>query len=263
MRGIVPNMLRLDACWTASASLIESLKYSAKKASPTTTSRPRTPAKSAFRSGLGEIGESDATAGSITVSRLDAWLAEKDRRLACVERRLTSLPWSVARSASCCAVRLGSALRHLRLRLGRRDLILRRLQLPVDRGLERGLWALDRRRNSDELFGQRVGDGCSSGWVRVPGEDVQERAVQRSIRPDLLEELVCRHVQTELRDYGVEDRPRGSHGGIRRDQSLRDLDLRKARVHRRQRLADDERRLQFIGSWQLAADEERHARQPQ
>ena len=52
------------------------------KATPAAISRPRTAARSVFSSGLGETGWAGATAGSMTVSRLDAWLAENERRVA-------------------------------------------------------------------------------------------------------------------------------------------------------------------------------------
>ncbi len=133
------------------------------------------------------------------------------------------------------------------------------LQVGVDRRLEVGLAALDGRRGRDELLGQRVRDGGGAGRIGVLGGDGQERAVERRVGPDLLQELVGGHAETELRDDGVEDRPRRGHGRVRRGQALRDQDLGVVGVHGRERLADDERRLRLVGLRQLAADDERRA----
>ncbi len=158
-----------------------------------------------------------------------------------------------------CRRPVGQAAQGLHPRLGCVDLGLRRLQVGVDRRLELRLAALDGRRHGDELLGQRVRDGGRAGRIGVLGDDGQERAVQRRVGPDQLQELVGGHAEAELRDHGLEDRPRRGDRGVRRGQSLRDEELVVVGVHRRERLADDEPRLRLVDLRQQAGDHERHA----
>ena len=88
---------------------------------------------------------------------------------------------------------------------------------------------------------------------------VRRGAARRVHPPDMPKQLIRGHVEAKLRDDGVEDRSRRRNRCIGRRQTLRGEQLAVIGVHRRERLADDQRGLRLVDLRLLAADRERRA----